>query len=327
MRFFVTGATGFLGGYVAARCLSEGDAVSALVADREQARSIARYGVEPHIGSILDQDSMRRGMRGVDGVFHTAEWHAVGERRRRLVERINVDGARNVLELAMSFGVRRIVYTGSLAVYGDTRHRVVAVNDGYQGRLLTRYDRSKHRARAEVVEPLLRLRAPIVVLQPGVVYGPGDPTALGRLLTRYVVGRVPVVPTGTTYSWGHVQDVADVHYLAMRHASPGRTYIVGGPRHTLREVLAVVGRIVGKRRGPFPIPGAALRPLAVAAGALGVVVPPLRGIADSIRATAGATYLGDDTPARRELGFDPRPVAEGIPDTVRAMLQDLFDEG
>jgi nucleoside-diphosphate-sugar epimerase len=240
---------------------------------------------------------------------------------------VNVDGTRNVLALAMAFGVRRIVYTGSLAVYGDTRGEVVGAADGYRGRLVTLYDRSKHRARVEVIDPLLTLKAPILVLQPGVIYGPGDPTALGKLLTRYVLGRVPVVPSGTAYSWGHVQDVADVHLAAMLHGTPGRTYVVGGPHHTLREVLGIVARVVGKRRGPMPLPGAAFRPLAAAAAALGLVIPPLRGIADSIRATAGVTYLGDDGPAREQLGFDPRPVADGIPDTVRALLQELFDEG
>jgi len=325
MRFFVTGATGFLGGYVAARCLSEGHDVVAVVGDPDQARQIGRYGVQPHVGSILDPDSMRRGMRGVDGVFHAAEWHAVGERHSGLIERINVDGTRNVLELAMSFGVPRIVYTGSLASYGDTRTGVVAADDGYRGPLRTRYGRSKRRARDEVIEPLLRLRAPIITLQPGVVYGPGDPTALGRLLTRYVMGRVPVVPTRTAYSWGHVEDVADVHFLAMQRGVPGRTYIVGGPHHTLREVIGIVARLAGKRRPPFPVPGPALRPAAWGASLLGLAVPAMRGIADSIRATAGTTYLGDDGPARRELGFDPRPVSEGIPDTVRSLLQELFE--
>jgi dihydroflavonol-4-reductase len=325
MRLFVTGATGFLGGYLTARLLSEGHEVVALVTDPAQGRALSEYGVRPHVGSILDPESMRRAMRGSDGVFHTAEWKAVGERNRKLVDRVNVDGARNVLDLARSLGIPRTVYTGSLASYGDTRGRVVGPASGYQGKLLTAYDKSKHRARVEVVGPLLAARMPLIVVQPGVVYGPGDPTHMGRLFTRYVLGKAPVVPTGTAYSWGHVEDVADAHYLAMRRGTPGSIYVVGGPGHTLRDVLVIVGRLVGKRRGPFPIPGRALRPLAAAAAALGTVVPPLRRTADRMRALAGATYLGDDEPARRELGFAPRPVAAGIPDAVRALLQELFD--
>lgn len=323
MRFFVTGATGFLGGYLTARLLSEGHDVIALVPDAEQGRALAGYGVRPHVGSILAPESMRRGMRGADGVFHTAEWHAVGERHRRIVDRVNVDGARNVLELARSLGVPRTVYTGSLASHGDTRGAVAG--PGYQGKLLTAYDRSKHRARVEVVEPLLASRMPLIVLQPGVVYGPGDPTSMGRRFTRYVLGRAPVVPTGAAFCWGHVEDVADAHYLAMRRGRPGAVYVVGGPAHTLREVMTIVGRLVGKRRGPFPVPGRALRPAAAVCAGLGILVPPLRGTADRIRAVAGATYLGDDEPARLDFGFAPRPVASGIPDAVRALLQELFD--
>jgi nucleoside-diphosphate-sugar epimerase len=323
MRYFVTGATGFLGGYVTARLLAEGHDVVALVADGGQARALAEYGIRPQLGSILDPESVRRGMRGAEGVFHTAEWRASGERHRRLVERVNVDGARNVLEAARLLGVPRTVYTGSLASYGDTRGAVGG--PGFQGRLLTVYDRSKHRARTEVVAPLLSAGMPLVVLQPGVVYGPGDPTAIGRLFTRYVLGRAPVVPTGSAYCWGHVEDVADVHYLAMQKAKPRSSYVVGGPAHTLREVLMIIGRLVGKRRGPFPIPGRALRPLAAIAAGVGVLVPPARGAADRLRAGSGATYLADDEPARRDLGFAPRSVEHGIPDAVRALLQDLFE--
>jgi hypothetical protein len=111
----------------------------------------------------------------------------------------------------------------------------------------------------------------------------------------------------------------------MQHAKPGSTYVVGGPARTLREVLVMIGRLVGKRRGPFPIPGRALRPLAAAAAGVGVLVPPVRGVADRLWALSGATYLGDDGPARRDLGFAPRPAEAGIPDAVRALLQDLFE--
>jgi nucleoside-diphosphate-sugar epimerase len=323
MRYFVTGATGFLGGYVTARLLAEGHEVVALVSDAERGRALAGYGIRPHLGSILDPESIRRGMRGADGVFHTAEWQAIGESHRKLVDRINVEGARNVLEAARSLGVPKTVYTGSLASQGDTRGRVAG--PGYQGKLLTAYDRSKHRARVEVVAPLIAARMPLVVLQPGMVYGPGDPTAMGRRFTRYVLGRAPFVPTGTAFCWGHVADVADVHYLAMQKGRPGQTYVIGGPAHTLREVLVIVGRLVGKRRGPFPVPGRSLRPLAAVLAGIGAVVPSLRGAADGLRAVAGATYLGDDGPAREELGFDPRPVASGVPDAVRALLQELFE--
>jgi nucleoside-diphosphate-sugar epimerase len=323
MRYFVTGATGFLGGYVTARVLAEGHDVVALVSDGERARALAEYGIRPHLGSILDPESLRRGMRGTDGVFHTAEWHAAGERHRRLVERINVGGARNVLEAARLLGVPKTVYTGSLASFGDTKGAVAG--PGFQGKLLTVYDRSKHRARIEVIAPLLAAGMPLVVLQPGVMYGPGDPTAMGRLFTRYVLGRAPLAPTGSAYCWGHVEDIADVHYLAMQTAKLGSTYVVGGPARTLREVLAIIGRLVGKRRGPFPIPGRALRPLAAVSAGVGLLVPPMRGVADRLRALSGATYLGDDGPARRDLGFAPRPVEVGIPDAVRALLQDLFE--
>jgi nucleoside-diphosphate-sugar epimerase len=161
-------------------------------------------------------------------------------------------------------------------------------------------------------------------MQPGVVYGPGDPGPIGALLARHMLGRVPAAPTRTAFSWGHVADVADAHVLAMEHGRPGRAYIVAGEHRQLREVMSMVGRLVGKRRGPFPVPGLLFRPLAGVAAAGGIFSPWLRSLADRIRATAGATYLGDDTRARTELGFAPRSLEEGLPDAVRSLLQQLF---
>src|SRR4030067_1709300 len=72
MHYFVTGATGFLGGHLTVRLLDVGHQVTALVTDRDEAREIAAYGVRPHVGSVVEKETVRRGMRGADGVFHIA---------------------------------------------------------------------------------------------------------------------------------------------------------------------------------------------------------------------------------------------------------------
>jgi hypothetical protein len=102
-------------------------------------------------------------------------------------------------------------------------------------------------------------------------------------------------------------------------------YVLAGPQHPLGEVLGAVGRLGGRRGAPLPVPGVALRPLAAAASALGWVFPPLHGTAERLRTIAGVTHLGDSTRAADELGFDPRPLDEGLPDTVRALLAELME--
>jgi nucleoside-diphosphate-sugar epimerase len=326
MHYFVTGASGFLGGYVTSHLLAGGHRVTALVRTREQAKAFAGYGVHPHLGDLLDRDSLRRGMRRGDGVFHLAAFHRyAGRRYRKVAYAVNVIGTRNVLEVMAEMGVPRGVYTSDLEVFSDTRGRVVDEGHHHDGRHLSVYAATKSEALFRVAVPMMRRGLPLVVVIPGTVYGPGDTGRYGRMMARHLRGRVPLLPTRTAVCWAHASDVAWAHLQAMERGRSGEAYVLAGPPHTLREVLAAAGRLGGRRHAPLPVPGVALRPIAGAAGLLGWVVPPLHGTAERLRTIAGVTHLGDSTKAARELGFDPRPLEEGLPDTVRALLAELME--
>ena len=325
MHYFVTGATGFVGRYLTSLLLAEGHAVTTLVRSRDQARALAEYGVRPHVGDVRDKESMRRGMRGADGVFHAAAWTRIGSRDSKTAEAVNVQGTRNVLELIRELHIPKGIYTSTVSVFSDTGGQRFTEERRYEGKHLTIYDRTKWEAHYEVAVPMMRRGLPLVIVQPGVAYGPGDDGDLARLLRSYLLGKFPFAPTVNAYSWAHVEDVAAGHLLAMEQGRPGRSYLICGEAETLLNVMRLAGRLVGKRRGPLPFPGKALRPVAGVLRALGLLVPPLAARAERIRAGAGVTYLGDDTRARTELGFSPRPVAEGMPDAVRALLQGLFE--
>ena len=325
MRYFVTGATGFIGGYVTSQLLANGHDVTVLVRTREQAQALTPYGVRPYLGDVLAKDSMRRGMARTDGVFHLAAATERGTRHRRYQRAVNVEGTRNVLELMRDLHIPRGVFTSGLMVNGDTRGKAVDEGYLYEGRFLSAYDRSKWEAHHEVALPMIRRGLPLVIVMPGVVYGPRDMGSLGGTLARYVLGRVPAVPTRTAFCWGHVMDVAHGHILAMERGRRGATYIIGGPARRLRAVLNMAGVLVGKRRGPFPAPWWLLRPAAALLRGPGYLVPPLRGAGERLGVLAGRTYLGDDSRARQELGFTPRLLEAGLPDTVRALLQDQFE--
>src|SRR5574337_232290 len=125
MRYFVTGATGFVGGAVALQLAAAGHEVHALVRNPEKAERLERTGAKLFIGDVTDKESMRAAMKGVDGVFHIAGWYKVGVRDKSDGEKVNVQGTRNVLELMKELGIRRGVYTSTLAVNSDTRGQLV----------------------------------------------------------------------------------------------------------------------------------------------------------------------------------------------------------
>src|SRR5205823_1477520 len=118
------------------------------------------------------------------------------------------------------------------------------------GPWLSEYDRTKWVAHYEVAEPMMRAGLPLVIVQPGGVYGPGDPGPLGDVLRDYLAGRLPMVPQGTAFSWGHVEDIAAGHRLAMERGRVGESYILAGPAHTLEQALEVAKSISGV---PLPL--------------------------------------------------------------------------
>jgi nucleoside-diphosphate-sugar epimerase len=261
---------------------------------------------------------MRQGMDGADGVFHIAGWYKVGSRDKTPGERINVQGTRNVLQLMKELEIAKGVYTSTLAVFGDTHGVAVGEKYRHDGPWLSEYDRTKWAAHYEVAEPMMEAGLPLVVVQPGVVYGPGDTSDLRTTFLEYLNGRLGVVPRGVSYSWAHVDEIARGHLLAMEKGRVGESYIIGGPIHTLIEAFEIAERITGIP-APKRHPGPGTMRFVARLMALVNAVRPVRDTLspEYLRVLAGVTYLGDHAKAAAELGMSWRPLEEGLRETLR----------
>ena len=245
MKYFVTGATGFVGGRVARMLAEAGHSVVALARTPAKARDLSVLGIQVVPGDVTDQASMREPMRGADGVYHIAGWYKLGVNDAREAEAINVQGTRNVLELMRELGIPRGVYTSTLAVYSDTHGPEVDESYRFAGTHLSLYDRTKAEAH-QLAEQLIAAGLPLVIVQPGLIYGPGDTSSVRTTLLQYLQRKLPVVPKRTAYSWAHVDDIARAHLLAMQLGRPGQSYHICGSSHTLVEALALAERITGR---------------------------------------------------------------------------------
>ena len=252
MRYLITGAAGFIGAEVVRQLVEAGNRVVALVRDPAQAKATAsgdspllQPGVLLAQGDITDKESLRAPMTGVDGVFHIAGWYKIGVRDKTPAFSTNVEGTRNVLEMAGELGVGKILYTSSLAVFSDTHGRVVNEDYYFAGKHISVYDETKWKAHYEVALPLMREGLPAVIVQPGTVYGPGDRGPLADAFVSYLRGELPLVPEKNAYCWGHVADIARAHILVMERGRIGESYIISGPCHELSRVLAVLQRLTG----------------------------------------------------------------------------------
>jgi nucleoside-diphosphate-sugar epimerase len=292
--------------------------VAALVRDPARARGLADVGGVTLVpGDLGDASALDQLCTGADGLFHVAGWYKLGQRDPSVGETVNVVGTRNALAAAQRTGVPRVVYTSTLAVNSDTQGAVPDEQYRFMGRHLSAYDRTKADAH-RVAEQFAAGGLPVVIVQPGLVYGPGDTSQTGELIEQVAAGRRPMAPGGGGVCWGYVDDIAHGHVLAMEHGSPGTSYMLAGPRASLVDGLRLVASLAGTK-GPVVMPSAAISATAALTGLLGRVVPlPPTYAAETLRASL-ATYYGDPARAERELGWTARSMEEGLKQTVAAL--------
>jgi len=318
MRYLVTGATGFIGSKLAWELLQRGHEVVALVRDPRRSGALRELGAEVRQGDITDRSAVVAAMQDVDGVFHVAARYKIGDRDKQALYRTNVEGTRQVLEAMAELGIPRGVYTSSIAVFSDTKGRVPDESYRHEGPFLNEYERTKWMAHYEVALPMIARGLPLVIVMPGVVYGPGDTSLAHTLLRLYLRGVLLAVPGGVTYSWTYVDDVVEGHISAMERGREGESYILAGPGASLREVLQVASELTGVPAPKLEVPPRLISMASVLASGLERVVPlPPLLASETLRTIAGTTYLGNSAKAGRELGFSPRDLREGLEPTLQ----------
>jgi dihydroflavonol-4-reductase len=317
MKAFVTGGTGFVGGRVVQKLVERGYQVSALARTPKDIVDFQTRGITPVPGDITNMESMRNAMRGSDVVFHIAGWYRLGLHEGQAAEKINVGGTRNVLGLAYELGVPKIIYTSTVAIYGDTHSQLVnEASPIPSGPFLTEYDRTKWAAHVQVALPLIAKGAPIIIVLPGVIYGPNDKSLIGELMRRFYLRQLPVFPApdfGITFA--HVDDVAEGHLLAMEKGKLGESYILAGPAVYMRDMIKVWASILHRPEPGWMVPPGILQPFAPLVAAIEPYLPLPQLINSETIRMLNATYFARSDKARDQLGWHCRQVRPGLTET------------
>ncbi len=321
MKVFLTGGTGFIGGAVARRLRDRGDDVVALVRSPGKAEALSAIGVTLVQGGLADLDVIRSGMAGADAVIHGAAVYEVGIRAkdRPAMYETNVVGTENVLTMAREAGVPKVVYVSTVAAFGNTEGDVVEEGFAHREKYTSYYDETKHLAHRKA-QRLIADGLPCVVVQPGAVYGPGDHSQVGNQLTQFLKGRLPLLAFGDLgLSLVHRDDVADGIVLALDKGVPGEHYVLGGEVSTLRGFIEAAATATGRRppRGAMPVG------LVKAAATVGPLVGPLLGYPPNMKELVSSshqvTFWARSDKAKRELGWQPRSLEQGMRDTLLAI--------
>jgi nucleoside-diphosphate-sugar epimerase len=260
-------------------------------------------------------------MRGADLVFHNAGWYELGltATERPAMHAVNVEAVETILGLARQQDVPKIVFTSSTTALGDTAGAVADESFQRAAPVKSYYEETKTEAH-ELALSFQRRGAPLVIVCPAQVIGPGDQSPFGYFARQYVRGLLPPATWAaeTVYTMGYVDDVAEAMALAAEKGRPGQTYILGGTSISTRAMLEVWKTTPGGLKPFIWLP----RPLAWLTGlAAGPVLRQMGQRAFLSREVINASYGSfrySSAKAERELGAQFRPAEVAWRDTLAA---------
>ena len=315
----VTGATGFVGSAVARVLAARGHHLRLLVRANSDRRNLAGLEADLVTGDLTDPGSLVRAAAGCRYVVHVAADYRLWVPHPDVMLRANVAGTLAMMRAAQATGAERIVYCSSVAALGVRADFSPAdeTTPLLPEAIIGTYKRSKYEAEQAVLDLVRRESLPAVIVNPAAPVGPRDikPTPTGRLIRDAANGRIPAyVDTGLNVV--HVDDVAEGHVLALERGRIGERYILGGENLALRDLLALVARVAGRRPPRIALPIGPLMPVA----AVMEMLARLTGIEpiatrDHLKMARKKMYF-TSTKAIAELGYRPRPVRQAVEDAV-----------
>jgi UDP-glucose 4-epimerase len=290
-RIAVTGATGFLGRYIVDALLARGAHVVGVVRNPSRVPELAAKGVELRKADLGEPDRLVAGFAGTDAVVSNAALFALGNQSWADHERCNVEGTRNVMGACKDAGVRRVVHVSSVAVYGifaRGRLHEDAPQLGAETRRMpwNVYAVSKAISEQEAWRLARQHGLDLTTVRPCTIYGAFDPNFM-PLFKRVSSWPLSFRPVGLRQSYVYAGDVAEGIALVLeQERSIGRAYNLTGDGETwqdLSEAWSAAGGRTPSLALPIPVP----------------LAPNF-----------------DSTRARKELGWRPRPLVDGVREMV-----------
>jgi len=257
MKLFITGATGFVGAHVAQMATAQGAELRLLTRSSSKTTHLPK-NAEIVVGDLREPAKFASALAGCDALVHVAADYRLWVPDPAEMYKANVDGTRELLRLAREAGVRRVVYTSSVATMGFDKDGTVVDEDTpvSEADMIGHYKRSKWMAEQVAIEAA-RSGQQVIILNPTTPIGSMDtkPTPTGRIVVDFLNNNFPAyVETGLNLV--DVDEIARMHLVALEQGTPGERYILGGENLTLKQILDRLAAITGLKSPTMKVPHA-----------------------------------------------------------------------
>lgn len=318
----VTGATGFLGRHLVARLCELDYDVEILARASSDLSPLKNFPIRIRTGEVTQTLPMLEAVEGKDIVFHLAGQIAYKKSQRPGMEKVNVQGTRNVIDACVTHSTAKVLHLSSVVTIGASA-TAKSLNESSQynmGRYNLGYFETKRKAEAIALDAVKEHELPVYILNPSTIYGPGDATK-GSRSTQIKVARGRFrffTPGGVNVV--HVADVVDCIFKVLERGQAGRRYICAGENMKIRDLFNTIASEAGVAAPSIGLPRWFLKGL----GRWGDLMTSFgkeTSLSSETAVTSTMYHWYNNERARQELGFAPRPAEDAIRDSVHWMRE------
>ena len=322
----VTGAAGHIGNVLVRYLVSKNHKVRAMTMQGEDSTSLLDTGAEIVAADVTDSSSLDRIFKGVDYVYHLAGIISITSGQKKLLEKVNVEGTKNIIVACHKHKVKRLVYFSSIHAFEEPMPSgELNENQSFNPETVVGdYGRSKAQASLAVMDAVKNGLDAVIVAPVGVI-GPYDfrLSEIGQVFTGLYLRRLPALIDGA-YDFVDVRDIAIGAELARERGRKGQSYILGGERISIRQAAEILAATINTSVPRWTAPMWLAKTAAPFISAYSFVTGQKPIFSSYAIYTLSIKYKISDDKARRELGYAPRPIRESIVDAVEWLKENKW---
>lgn len=314
----ITGAAGHLGNLLTRTLVEKGYRVRGIVTPRDNLTPLNNLNIDILTGDVRDKKFLLDAFKEAKYVYHLAGIVSITQDQLNLIEEVNVQGTKNVIDACLENNVQRLVYTSSVHALVEEPHgqlitEATAINPD---NIVGTYAQSKAKATLAVYDAIERGLAAVIVHPSGII-GPYDYNVgnMGQLIIDYVKGRIPVLINGT-YDFVDVRDVVSGTIAACERGRSGENYILSGHQITLKQIFKILENITGTKTPKILFPHWLLKMFIPLVGYISRKLNKAQTLTSYSLYTLSSNSLFSHEKATKELGYFPRHIYRTLEDTV-----------
>ncbi|MGN6490711.1 MAG: SDR family oxidoreductase [Agriterribacter sp.] len=320
MAILITGATGYIGSKLTYKLAKEGNTIHLLCRTPPTLPEFQQPNIKIFKGDIIDPESLKPAFENVDQVYHLAAYARLWAKDPSIFHTFNVKGTGNVLSAAKAANVKKLVYTSTAGVIGPSKDHPMRETDPRITGFFNLYESTKSESE-KIALDYARNGLPLCILNPSRIYGPGFDTGsnpITKIVELSVKGKWKIIPgSGNDIgSYPFIDDVVDGHIAAMHRGRSGERYILGGVNVTFNELIVTIKKYSGiekkLRHIPFPLLKIISHLMLLNANITGKYPMMTPDWVDKYK----YDWALDSSKAINELGYNIRPLEDGIRQTV-----------